>query len=246
MTPVDLIYRLLNLAEFMERQGQPLPIDPQKFGDYATGCAAYAKAVHYKELEFFSEPSPAVVESLISLNTRLEQHDAAWGMFAMARDQYVITRHEEWYERLGSWDDALSVYENKLADRPYDTDIGLGRLRCLQALGEWDDLTTSCASMWATPDQGLRKSIAPMATAAAWALQLWDSMDDYSSALSPDSPDLPFYRAILSVHRNEFPKALVHIAKARDLLVPELTSFVGENYIRSYKYVSPVLVSSGS
>jgi len=230
----------------MERQDQPLPIDYKTFGDYAMGCAAYAKAVHYKELEFFSESSPAVVESLISLNTRLEQHDAAWGMFSMARDQYDITKHEEWYERLGYWDDALSVYKDKLAGRPHDTDIGLGCLRCLYALGEWDDLATSCASMWATPDQDLRKSIAPMATAAAWALQLWDLMDGYSNALSPDSPDLPFYRAMLSVHRNEFPKALVHIAKARDLLVPELTSFVGENYFRSYKYVSPVLISFGS
>lgn len=235
MAPVELVYRLLNLAEFMERQGQPLPIDHKKFGDYAIGCAAYAKAVHYKELEFFSESSPAVVESLISLNTRLEQHDAAWGMFAMARDQYDITKREEWYERLGYWDDALAVCDAKLADQPHDIDIGLGRLRCLQALGEWDELAISCAGMWAAPDRDRRNSIAPMATAAAWALQLWDLIDGYSSALSPDTPNLPFYRAILSVHRNEFSKALVHIAKARDLLVPELTSFVGENYIRSYR-----------
>jgi len=77
MALIKLVHRLFNLAKFMERQGQLLPIDYKTFRDYAMMCAAYAKAVHYKELEFFSESSPAVVESLISLNMRLEQHDAA-------------------------------------------------------------------------------------------------------------------------------------------------------------------------
>ena len=63
----------------------------------------------------------------------------------------------------------------------------------------------------------------------------WDSMDDYIVAMRADSPDRAFYKAILSVHQNQFPKALKEIGKARDLLEPELTSFVGEGYGRSYK-----------
>jgi FKBP12-rapamycin complex-associated protein len=55
--------------------------------------------------------------------------------------------------------------------------------------------------------------------------------------MKADSPDRSFYRAILAVHQNQFPKALAQIAKARDLLDPELTSFVGESYGRSYKCV---------
>ena len=60
-------------------------------------------------------------------------------------------------------------------------------------------------------------------------------MDDYIATMRPDSPDRAFYRAILSIHQNQFSKALAHIAKARDLLDPELTSFVGEGYVSSYK-----------
>jgi FKBP12-rapamycin complex-associated protein len=60
-------------------------------------------------------------------------------------------------------------------------------------------------------------------------------MDDYIATMRSDSPDRAFYRAILSIHQNQFPKALQQIAKARDLLDPELTSFVGEGYGRSYQ-----------
>ena len=63
-------------------------------------------------------------------------------------------------------------------------------------------------------------------------------MDNYIQTMKGDSPDRAFYRAILSVHQNQFPKALMHIARARDLLEPELSSFVGEGYGRSYKWVS--------
>ena len=60
-------------------------------------------------------------------------------------------------------------------------------------------------------------------------------MDDYIATMKQDSPDRPFYRAILAVHQNQFPKAMKQIAFARDLLDPELTSLVGESYGRSYK-----------
>ena len=60
-------------------------------------------------------------------------------------------------------------------------------------------------------------------------------MDDYIQTMKPDSADRPFYRAILAVHQNQFPKAMQQIAKARDLLDPELTTLVGESYGRSYK-----------
>jgi len=52
--------------------------------------------------------------------------------------------------------------------------------------------------------------------------------------MKPESSDRAFYRAILFVQQNQFPKALGQIAKARDLLEPELSSFVGDNYGRLY------------
>ncbi|RDB15759.1 Serine/threonine-protein kinase tor2, partial [Hypsizygus marmoreus] len=232
--PSELIHRLLNLAEFMEHEDKPLPIEHRTLGEYAMKYMAYAKALHYKELEFFSESSPAVIESLISINTRLQQHDAAWGTLLTAREQYDVTKHEEWYERLGRWQEALVAYERKAQTDPDDPDVQLGRMKCLHALGEWDQLAAQVDQTWSTASHEYRRDIAPMATAAAWSLREWDSMDDYITTMKTDSPDRAFYRAILSVHQNQFPKALVQIAKARDLLDPELSSFVGEGYGRSY------------
>lgn len=233
--PSELIHRLLNLAEFMEHEEKPLPIEHRTLGEYAMKYMAYAKALHYKELEFFSESSPAVIESLISINTRLQQHDAAWGTLLTAREQYDVTKHEEWYERLGRWQEALVAYERKAETDPDDQDVQIGRMKCFHALGEWDSLATQVEQTWSTANHEYRREIAPMAAAAAWSLHEWDQMDDYITTMKPDSPDRAFYRAILSVHQNQFPKALVHIAKARDLLDPELSSFVGEGYGRSYK-----------
>ncbi|KAG2355693.1 atypical PIKK FRAP protein kinase [Suillus spraguei] len=172
---------------------KPLPIEHRTLGEYALRFHAYAKALHYKELEFFMETSPNIIEALIGINTKLQQHDAAWGTLIIAREQYDVSKHEEWYERLGRWQEALNAYDKKAQEDPDAPDVQIGRMKCLHALGEWDQL--------AAQD---RREIAPMAAAAAWSL------------------------------RNQFPKALKEIGKARDLLEPELTSFVGEGYGRSY------------
>lgn len=219
----------------MEHEEKPLPIEPRTLGEYAIKFFAYAKALHYKELEFFSESSPSIIEDLISINTRLQQHDAAWGTLLTAREQYDVTQHEEWYERLGRWPEALVAYEKKAEADPNDLVVQIGRMKCLHALGEWDQLAKQVEESWANASHEDRRDIAPMATAAAWSLNEWDSMEDYIDIMRADSPDRSFYRAILSVHQNQFPKALAQIAKARDLLDPELTSFAGDGYGRSYR-----------
>ncbi|KAI0036252.1 armadillo-type protein [Vararia minispora EC-137] len=187
-TPSELVHRLLNLCEFMEHEDQRLPIENSTLGEYALKYHAYAKALHYKELKFFSESSPAIIEALININTRLQQHDAAWGTLSIAREQFSDQKHEELYERLGH----------------------TGGVRA----------------------QG-------MATAAAWSLNDWDQMDNYVASMRHDSPDRAFYRAILSVHQNQFSKVYTHITKARDLLDPEFTSLVGESYGRLYNTMPP-------
>ncbi|KAI0272361.1 atypical/PIKK/FRAP protein kinase [Gloeopeniophorella convolvens] len=235
--PSDLIHRLLNLCEFMEHEDQRLPIENGILGEYALKYHAYAKALHYKELEFFTETSPSIIEALIGINTKLQQSDAAWGTLLVAREQYDITKHDQWYERLGRWQEALRTYERREQEDPGNPDIAIGRMKCLHALGEWDQLAVQVEEYWASATHEERREIAPMAAAAAWSLNDWDSMDDYIATMKADSTDRAFYRAILSVHQNQFPKALAHITKARDLLDPELTGLIGESYGRSYNSV---------
>jgi serine/threonine-protein kinase mTOR len=232
-----MIHRLLNLAEFMEHEEKGLPIEHRTLGDYANKHMAYAKALHYKEAEYFDNRDIRVIESLISINTKLQQHDAAWGTLLNIRDRFEVTKHEEWYERLGRWQEALQVYERKAREDPDAPEIQIGRVKCYHALGEWEALSAQVNDIWASSTPEDRWEMAPMAAAAAWSLNDWDSMDNYISTMRADSPDRAFYKAILSVHQSQFPKALVHIAKARELLDPELGAFTGEGYSRSYKQV---------
>ncbi|KAF8519025.1 phosphatidylinositol 3-kinase [Hysterangium stoloniferum] len=232
--PPDLVHVLLNLAEFMEHEDKRLPIENRTLGEYALQFQAYAKALHYKELEFFRESTPTIVEALIGINTKLQQHDAAWGTLTVAREQYDVTKHEEWFERLGRWQEALVAYDKKAELDPHAPDVVLGRMRCLHALGEWDRLSQLVHENWVGAGNDGRREIAPLAAAAAWSLREWDRMDEYIGVMPNDSPDRSFYRAILAVHRNQFTKAANQIVKARDLLDPALTAVVGDNPGRSY------------
>jgi FKBP12-rapamycin complex-associated protein len=181
----------------MEHEEKPPPIEHKMLGDQVIKYMAYAKALHYKELEFFSDPSPAVIESLISVNTHLQQHDAAWGTLLTAREQYDVTQHEEWYERLAKWQEALQAYERKAESDPDDKAMQVGRMKCLHALGVWDQLALRVDEMWPNATHEFRRDIAPMATAAAWSLHEWDSMDDYIATMTQIVPFIePFSRFI--------------------------------------------------
>ncbi len=44
-------------------------------GDCAMSYHVFTKALHYKELEFWTESLPSIIESLININTKLQFHD---------------------------------------------------------------------------------------------------------------------------------------------------------------------------
>ena len=235
--PSELVLTLLNLAEFMEHDDKSLPIAPRTLGQYAQKCHAFAKALHYKELEWATEATPDTIESLIHINNQLQQPDVAVGILQYAQNVHNITLKEDWYEKLERWDDALRAYEHRQADDPENFGIMHGRMRCLHALGEWESLAELAHENWKSATSEQRRSIAPLAAAASWGLAQWEAMDDYIAVLKHDSPDRAWFRAILSIHRNQFTRAQQHVNRARDLLDTELTTLVGESYTRAYNIV---------
>ena len=69
----EILQALLNLAEFMEHDPSGgLPIEIPILADLALKCRAYAKALHYKEREYSEGGSSDCVESLISINRKLD------------------------------------------------------------------------------------------------------------------------------------------------------------------------------
>lgn len=232
--PPEIYQTLLNLAEFMEHDDKPLPIHISTLGQYAQRCHAYAKALHYKELEFSQEPSTSTIESLISINNQLQQSDAAIGILKHAQQHHDLQLKESWYERLQRWEDALRAYN----ERPeQNIETTMGKMRCLHALGEWDQLSQLAQEKWTNSSTDIKRVVAPLAAAAAWGLGQWDRMDTYINVMKPESPDRSFFNAILCLHRNNFEEASAHIVNARDLLVTEITALVSESYNRAYGVV---------
>ncbi|KAG0471251.1 hypothetical protein HPP92_015797 [Vanilla planifolia] len=134
--PPEILATLLNLAEFMEHDEKPLPIDTRLLGALAEKCRAFAKALHYKEMEFEAARSKrmgtnpvTVVESLIHINNQLHQHEAAIGILTFSQQHLDVQLKESWYEKLQRWDEALKAYTERSAQAsgpPHNLDATLG------------------------------------------------------------------------------------------------------------------------
>ncbi|XP_034935910.1 serine/threonine-protein kinase mTOR [Chelonus insularis] len=234
----EITQTILNLAEFMEHCDKgPLPLDNKILGERAMNCRAYAKALHYKEDEFHKSRNSNVFESLISINNKLQQKEAAEGLL-----EYVMNQNNQqdlkvqvrWYEKLHNWDKALHLYRERLETNSNDIESTLGEMRCLEALGEWGQLHEVATKQWSNQTDEMRQKMARMAAAAAWGLGQWESMEKYISLVPKDTQDGAFYRAVLAIHKEQYNVAHQLINSARDLLDTELTAMAGESYQRAY------------
>ncbi|KAL2621813.1 hypothetical protein R1flu_002018 [Riccia fluitans] len=258
--PPEILATLLNLAERMEHDEMPIPIDIRTLGALAEKCHAYAKALHYKEMEFAQAMDKnahpeAAVEALIHINNQLHQHEAAMGILVYAQDHLNVTLKETWYEKLQRWEEALAAYQAKAAQATnQDTkqEANLGQMRCFAALARWEELNSLCRESWAPAEHARRLEMAPMAASAAWNMEEWDEMDRYVSCLDDGSDpnvrmsthsatgsgsgssDGAFFRAVLCVRRQKYDEARVFIENARNCLATELAALVLESYDRAY------------
>ncbi|XP_012282445.1 serine/threonine-protein kinase mTOR isoform X2 [Orussus abietinus] len=238
----EVTQTILNLAEFMEHCDRgPLPLENRLLGERAMHCRAYAKALHYKEEEFHRPASlgnsNVVFESLISINNKLQQKEAAEGLLEYVRNQrnqQDLKVQVRWYEKLHNWDKALNLYAERLENDPEDVESTLGQMRCLEALGEWGQLHELATAKWPEQSDETKGRMARMAAAAAWGLSQWESMEKYVDLIPKDSQDGAFYRAVLAIHDERFDVAHQLIDSSRDLLDTELTAMAGESYQRAY------------
>ncbi len=107
-----------------------------------------------------------ILEQLITLNHELQKTEAAMGVLDFA-SKYLKTLDSQtkvkqrWYEKLHQWSKALNIYEKELsAEQPYKFIINepyklteskleqlMGRMRCLNGLGEWKKLNSTCSNL---------------------------------------------------------------------------------------------------
>ena len=195
--PPEVAHYMLDLVEYMERTETPLAVSHASMADYCFRLQAYAKALHHRELQFFQDFAPSTIEALIDTNAMLRQGDAALGTLNLARQHYDVPNLGSWYEKLGQWNDALPLYEGNARDPPDGMhDILLGKLRCLHALGEWEQVTAIIGQKWPHCDHHLQSLLAPLGAAGAWHTGAWSPLETYYLAMEDNSGDRAFYSAV--------------------------------------------------
>eukprot|EP01117_Protostelium_nocturnum_P014316 TRINITY_DN5444_c0_g1_i3.p1 TRINITY_DN5444_c0_g1~~TRINITY_DN5444_c0_g1_i3.p1 ORF type:complete len:2209 (+),score=787.54 TRINITY_DN5444_c0_g1_i3:161-6787(+) len=234
--PPEILQILLNLAEFMEQDEKPLPIDPKTLGSLAEKCHAFAKALHYKEMEFRTSPVTAI-EALIAIYNQLQLPEAALGILTFAQKNYNVELKESWYEKLERWEQALEAYQKKPSNDPENS---LGKMRCLHALGEWDRLATLSAEIWKDSSQSVKKKAAPCASSCAWNMGNWDLMAKYVDGIEHNSVESGFFHSVLAIHNEEFEKAAAFIEATRRQVDTDLSALMGESYSRAYEVIVKV------
>ncbi|ELP92074.1 FKBP12-rapamycin complex-associated protein, putative [Entamoeba invadens IP1] len=239
-TPHEILQILLNLCEFIEREGIKVPIN--SLGTYAKRCNAYAKALHYKEMEFHDTPKIEYIEELIGLNNQLQNYDAAAGLieytksFKGGNDETEL--NQTWFEKLGRWQQALNIYEKKLKDDGMNGDFLVGKLNCLYQLGDWEELEESAKTIWESGNENVIETARPLYAAALWYLDRWDDFGKIVVEMTDNTFDTNFFRIINSINKGEFTRANDFIGKERELLDAELSALAGECYERAYLTVA--------
>ena len=136
--PPDVLNTLLDLFEFMDKQGKPLPLGVSKLGDVAWECHAYSKALFYKEKEFRSKSANTdqrTTDTLMQINSRLQQKEAAEGIVKIVQTHGPTNISPLWFETLQNWEDALDAYSLAQLEKGRNNRDMLGKLRCYNHLG---------------------------------------------------------------------------------------------------------------
>lgn len=259
--PPEVLQTLLKLAEFMEHDVEALPIPLSVLAELAERSRAYAKALHYRELEFQSTDNPnSCFESLININKKLDQYDSAVGamkVVTMVKNKKTqrnnpvfknlsifadsLTIKDSWLAKLGYWNEALIKFERRIETNSDDAVAIGGKLKCLEALGRWEEAIELCKERldflkWESErsDDSLHTKAAVIGARAAWSLSDWDTMDEFSSKLPKDNIDGSFMKAVLATHQGRYQDSAKYIDATRKQLDSSISALLSESYSRSY------------
>ena len=124
----------------------------------------------------------------------------------------LAEKKESWLAKLGSWTEALAVYEQKISSNPRDFEALLGCMRCLDASGEWRRVLELAERSWpalsassfASQKDSMRLEQEPepsslqayprsqkkalrLCAQAAWRLGQWDDLEKFATELNSNA-----------------------------------------------------------
>lgn len=272
--PLNILQAILYLFEYMDHAERPLPASTENLALTACRCGAFAKALRYREQNYVQhlESKDKLKEDvcgengLIGIYEKLGHTESAVGTIKHYRENSGESLQEEWLEKLQQWDEALKAYEKTdlfLDDIAVHSDRNaavsnalyadkrkwghlLGRLRCLNELGEWremNDLLQRARKGCIGNLDALRQlALEGKGASVAFDLGRWTEFEEWVGVLQPGSYDYCFYKTLLMVKRGRETSSYLDAAQkflhqARCKLDLDLTARVSEAYPRAYGHV---------
>ncbi|KAJ1444134.1 hypothetical protein B484DRAFT_388961, partial [Ochromonadaceae sp. CCMP2298] len=113
-------------------------------------------------------------------------------------------------------------YDEKLLLNPRDSKALAGKMKCLDALGRWEEAILLCeqnldfmrVESESVGDKTLTKA-AVIGARAAWSLNEWERMELFVEQLPANNVDGSFMQAVLAVHRENYADSRRYIEQTR-------------------------------
>lgn len=112
------------------------------------------------------------------------------GILNAVKSNQEINLSEKWYDRLGKWEDALEIYEQKQIQFPLDPTYLLGRMKCLVELGEYNKVYNIAKHTWyfiLTKHNELKEEMANLTLRSLLNLIKYDEMQTYITEIDENT-----------------------------------------------------------
>ena len=225
--PAQIIRIFLTVAEIIEITGEQLNVDFQDLAKRSMEVGEYGQSLRYHEY-IFNTKSSWIAENLIFLNQNLSLPLAAQGILTCAQDGGFLTFHESLAESLDLWDDALHSYTKKLKKNPDDKILKQGKMRCLEALLQFNDLAKTTEN---------ENSL--FSASSSWRL---NNIERFSTVVSKlenqEDPSVMFYQAIHAIIQNRYQDVHPLVLKIQKSFENKIFPLISKDYERTFKYLS--------
>ncbi|KAK8899019.1 hypothetical protein M9Y10_001315 [Tritrichomonas musculus] len=133
---------LLVVAEKLERAGCPLLI-PQDL--IASVCKSPALSVYFLGNFWLKNPtSKEAIDNFLTVNSTMGRLDCVRGILSKASHSMTQKDSGKWFEQLGEWSTALSIYEKEAKEDKNETsERDAALIRCYGHLEHWETISST-------------------------------------------------------------------------------------------------------
>ncbi|KAJ3451110.1 serine/threonine-protein kinase mtor [Anaeramoeba flamelloides] len=110
----------------------------------------------------------------------------------------------------------------------------IGKMRCLEALGDWEKLYNLIIKVWDNVNSEIKKTISVLAANSTLNTGRFDEMKKYVNEININTIEGNYFQSIVSILDNDFNQSKKYIETTRELLYNQLHTLLSESYSRAY------------